>query len=59
MSENIKSAIHPLAALPAKKYKHLLPKLEKFSLTYAATIFRDKRRIISYFEDGLIKMEER
>ncbi len=39
MSKNIKSANRLLAALPAKEYTRLLPKLEEISLTYAETIY--------------------
>ena len=39
MSETTKPANRLLAALPAKEYTRLLPKLEEISLTYAETIY--------------------
>lgn len=54
MSENtVKPANQLLAALPAKEYKRLLPKLEEVSLNFAETIYElnDVIRYV-YFPDG-------
>lgn len=58
MSETTKSANHLLAALPAKEYQRLLPKLEEVSLTYAATIYEpgDVIRRVYFLNSGIISL---
>ena len=58
MSETTKPANHLLAALPAKEYQRLLPKLEEVSLTYAATIYEpgDVIRRVYFLNSGIISL---
>lgn len=58
MSATIKPANRLLAALPAKQYKRLLPKLEEVSLTFAETIYAPDEVIRHvYFPDsGVISL---
>ena len=58
MSENTKPANQLLAALPAKEYQHLLPKLEEVSLTFAETIFEpnDIIRYVYFPNSGVISL---
>lgn len=58
MSENTKPANRLLAALPAKEYNRLLPKLEEVSLTFAETIFEagDIIRHVYFPDSGVISL---
>ena len=58
MSKTTKSANHLLAALPAKEFQRLLPKLEEVSLTYAATIYElgDVIRRVYFLNSGIISL---
>ena len=58
MSETTKPANRLLAALPTKEYKHLLPKLEEISLTYAETIYEsgDIIRRVYFPNSGIISL---
>jgi CRP-like cAMP-binding protein len=58
MSENTKPANRLLAALPAKEYQRLLPKLEEISLTYAETIYEtgDIIRRVYFPNSGIISL---
>jgi CRP-like cAMP-binding protein len=58
MSETIKPGNRLLAALPAKEYQRLLPKLEEISLTYAETIYEtgDIIRRVYFPNSGIISL---
>lgn len=58
MSETTKPANQLLAALPAKEYQRLLPKLKEVSLTYAATIYEpgDVIRRVYFLDSGIISL---
>jgi CRP-like cAMP-binding protein len=58
MSETTKPANRLLAALPAKEYARLLPKLEDISLTYAETIYEpdDIIRHVYFPNSGVVSL---
>ncbi len=58
MSENTKPANRLLAALPVKQYKHLLPKLEEVSLTFAETIYElnDVIHYVYFLNSGVVSL---
>jgi len=58
MSETTKPANLLLAALPAKEYERLLPKLEEISLTYAETIYEsgDIIRHVYFPDSGMVAL---
>ena len=58
MSENTKPANRLLAALPAKEYQHLLPKLEEISLPFTETIYEqnDVIRHVYFPNSGIISL---
>ncbi len=58
MSETTKPANRLLAALPAKEYERLLPKLEEISLTYAETIYEpgDIIRHVYFPNSGIVSL---
>lgn len=58
MSENTKPANRLLAALPAKEYSRLLPKMEEVSLTFAETIYElnDVIRYVYFPSSGVISL---
>lgn len=58
MSENTKSANRLLAALPAKEYQHLLPKLEEISLPFTEIIYApdDVIRYVYFPNSGIISL---
>ncbi len=58
MSKNTKPTNRLLAALPAKEYAHLFPKLEEISLTFAETIYKpgDVIRRVYFPNSGIISL---
>ncbi len=58
MSETTKPINRLLAALPAKEYERLLPKLEEISLTYAETIYEsgDIIRHVYFPDSGMVAL---
>lgn len=58
MSENTKPANRLLAALPAKEYKRLLPKLEEVSLPFTETIYEpnDIIRYVYFPNSGIVSL---
>lgn len=58
MSENTKPVNRLLAALPAKKYQHLLPKLEEVSLVFTETIYAPDEiiRHVYFPNSGIISL---
>ncbi len=58
MSETTKPANRLLAALPAKEYTLLLPKLEEISLTYAETIYEYGNiiRHVYFLNSGMVSL---
>ncbi len=58
MSETTKPANRLLAALPAKEYMLLLPKLEEISLTYAETIYEYGNiiRHVYFLNSGMVSL---
>ena len=58
MLENIKPANRLLAALPAKEYQHLLPKMEEVSLTFTETIYApdDIIRYVYFPNSGIVSL---
>ena len=58
MFETTKSTNRLLAALPAKEYARLLPKLEEVSLTYAKTIYEpgDVIRRVYFPNSGIVSL---
>jgi CRP-like cAMP-binding protein len=58
MSKNTKPTNRLLAALPAKEYAHLLPKLEEISLTFTETIYKpgDVIRRVYFPNSGIISL---
>ena len=58
MSETTKPINRLLAALPAKEYERLLPKLEEISLTYAETIYEsgDIIRHVYFPDSGMVSL---
>ncbi len=58
MSETPKPANRLLAALPAKEYTRLLPKLEEISLTYTETLYEhgDVIRQVCFPNSGIISL---
>lgn len=58
MPESIKPSNRLLAALPAKEYAHLLPKLEEIPLTYAETIYEPGAviRYVYFLNSGMVSL---
>lgn len=58
MSDNTKPANRLLAALPAKEYRHLLPKLEEISLSFIETIYEPNEiiRYVYFPNSGIISL---
>lgn len=58
MSENAKPANRLLAALPAKEYARLLPKLNEISLIYDKTIYEagDVIRRVYFLSNGIVSL---
>lgn len=58
MSKTTKPANRLLAALPAKEYTHLLPKLREVSLTYGETIYEtgDVIRRVYFLGSGIVSL---
>lgn len=58
MSENTKPVNRLLAALPAKEYARLLPKMEEIALSYTKTIYApdDVIRYVYFINSGIISL---